>query len=481
MINQFFARSVVASAILCGTAMAVFAQEPDSLWVKTYGGPDIDRGKSMVLTADGGLAIAAEIGGYFEAGLFTNGDVWLVRTDPNGDTLWTKTYGGPNIDEANTVQQTSDGGYIIGGLLSANISFFYYPWLIRTDAGGDTLWTRNYGSTSTVGWVNSVQETSDAGFIFTGVVNSQITFSQDIWLVRTDTDGDTLWTKTFGGTGTDLGNSVRLTSDGGFIIAGSTREIGVNSDLWLIRTDEHGDTLWTRRYNGNSAFNSVDAGHDIQLLPDDGFMVLGNAGTNTWLLRTDMNGDTLWTKQYLGVSSTLSFQQTSDGGFIIAGGNGLRRTNEAGELLWTIMLDGIANSVVQTPDGGYVVAGYNVPDHALSDLWIFRLGSDNGTSIINNEYAVPAQFELLQNYPNPFNPVTTIIFSVSQTDNVHLVIFNSMGQAVRRLTAGTKSPGTYRIVWDGRNDAGQLLSSGTYFYRLQVGEEVQTRRMLLLK
>jgi hypothetical protein len=480
MINQFFVRSVLASAILCGTAMAVFAQGPDSLWVKTYGGPDIDRGKSMVLTADGGLAIAAEFGGYFEVGLFTNGDVWLVRTDANGDTLWSKSYGGPGIDEANAIQQTSDGGYIIGGALSNNLGIFH-AWLIRTDAGGDTLWTRAYGSTFTEGWVSSVQETSDGGFIFTGAVNTQITFSKDIWLVRTDAEGDTLWTKTFGGAGPDFGNSVRLTSDGGFIITGSTRDIGTNSDLWLIRTDEQGDTLWIRRYNGSSAFNSVDAGHDIQVMPDDGFMVLGNAGTNTWLLRTDMNGDTLWTNQYIGVGSTLSFQQTSDGGFIIAGGNGLRRTNDAGEHLWTIMLDGIANSVVQTPDGGYVVAGYNVPDHALSDLWIFRLGSDNVTSIIHNEYAVPSQFELSQNYPNPFNPSTTISYSVLQPGDVDLTIFNTLGQEVRRLVSGAIPAGSYTVTWDGRNNAGQPLSTGAYFYRLKVGELVQTRRMLLLK
>jgi hypothetical protein len=476
MLKIIIIRFMVVPIFLCGSLLFAFAQTPDSLWVKMYGGADYDRARSIIQTADGGFAVIGEFGYYFEAGIQTNGDIWLVRTDADGDTLWTRAYGGPGIDEGYSIQQTSDGGYIIAGARSNNFGFFN-AWLIRTDESGETLWAKTYDP-STLGWASFVQETTDGGFIFTGLNQTQTTFSNDLWLVRTDAEGDTLWTKTYGGTGVDLGNSVRQTPDGGFIVTGSTREIGTNPDLWLLRTDDNGDTLWTKRYNGNPTFNDVDQGRDIQLISDDGFFILGQSGVSIWLLSTDMNGDTLRTTQFYGTGT--SFNQTADGGYIIAGGMSIIRTDDTGVPMWTRDTDGFCNSVLQLFDGGYLVAGGS-PIFGATDLWLFRLGPDGTTAIRNEGHTGPDRYELSQNYPNPFNPTTTISYSVDRQDHVELTIFNMLGQPVRKIVSESIPAGTYTVTWDGRNDAGQLLSSGSYFYRLKAGNYTHTRRMVFLK
>ncbi len=482
MATQLFTRLCIVPILLAGAIETGSSQIPDSLWTKIYGETNNDRGNSMVMTPDGGFAIVGTFGTYLEVGVVTNGDIWFVRTDSAGDTLWSKTFGGSGVDEGFSIRQTSDDGFIIAGAISNNIGI-YDAGLIRTDADGNELWSKTYthGSTFNEEWASYAEETSDGGFIFTGSAGTQTTFSKDIWLVRTDADGDTLWTKTYGGTGTDQGNSVRQTSDGGFIITGETREIGSQPDLWLLRTDEHGDTLWSKRYNSNAAFNDVDRGQESIPMPDGGFSVIGQAGVSTWLLRTDMNGDTLWTRQYYGHGNGNSFQLTSDGGYIIAGSISIIRTNGLGDTLWTKIMDGFCNAVVQTPDGGIAVAGYTFLEGTLEDLWIFRMGPEGATTIHNDDPSVPVHFELSQNYPNPFNPSTTISFSVARISDVQLVVFNSLGQAVRKMIIGTISPGQYKITWDGRNDTGQPVSSGVYYYQLRADDVVQTRRMLLLK
>jgi hypothetical protein len=458
--------------LIWGTISA-FAQAPDTLWTKIYGGTDYDRGNSMVKTSDGGFAIVGETGGYFNAGLFTNGDVWLVKMDQMGDTLWTKTYGGPGIDEGNSIQQTSDNGYILAGAKSNNLQI-YDAWLIRTDENGDTIWTKTYGENFGEENILSVRQTSDNGFIFTGFASTQTTFSRDVWLVRTNENGDTLWTKTFGGTGPDLGNSVLQTSDNGFIVTGSTRVIGNNSDLFLIRTDENGDTLWTKIYNGQPSFNTVDEGRDIIELSDNGFIILGFSNANVWLLRTDENGDTLWTKHIPGGGN--SIRQISDGGFIFAGGGWLIRTDANGDTLWTKTLDGLPNSVEQTSDGGFLASGYTFLNNTLEDLWIVLLDSEGTTAINDGQSIHPDQFMLLQNYPNPFNPTTKIIWRSAASGWQTLKIYDVLGNKIKTLVDEYKTAGTYEVEFD----AG-ILPSGIYFYRLQSGKYSDTKKLILLR
>jgi len=460
-------------------SFSVFAQTPDTIWTKLYGDTDYERGNSIVITDDNGFAIIGAADALYSGGNITEGDIWLVRTNSTGDTLWTKTYGGSGIDEGNSIYKTSDGGFILAGARSNNI-LIYDAWLIRTDSNGDTLWTKTYGENFGEELASSVIETSDGGFAFTGFRNTQTTFSRDVWLVRTDAAGDTLWTRTFGGTGTDLGSAVLQTDDNGFIIAGKTRVIGGEFDLYLIRTDENGNTLWTKTYNGSSSPNSVDDGRDIELMSDGGVAVVGFSDLNTWLLRTDANGDTLWTQRYPG-SGGNSFDKTSDGGFVIVEGIRLIRTNAAGDLLWSKIFDGLANSVKQTNDGGYIVAGYNFSGVTNDDLWLAKFSG--GTTSIENSVEKPEDFFLYQNFPNPFNPTTIISYnipSVISTEGrnlrVLLKVYDVLGNEVATLVDEYKPAGSYEVAY-----SASFLSSGVYFYQLKAGSFVETKKMILLR
>jgi len=208
----------------------------DTRWTRTYGGPSWDGGYSVVLTSDGGYIIAGETWS-FGAGVI---DIYLIKTDSLGDTIWTKTYGGTGWDCGRSVTQTSDGGYIIAGYTeSYGVGGDFY--LIKTDENGDTIWTRTYGGT---GWDcgRSVAQTSDGGYIIAGYTRSYGAGADDVYLIKTDSLGDTLWTRTYGGTDYEYGYLLAQTSDGGYIVVGNTYSYGAGmTDVYLIKTDSLGN------------------------------------------------------------------------------------------------------------------------------------------------------------------------------------------------------------------------------------------------
>jgi len=260
----------------------------DALWTRTYGGTEPDAGYSVQQTADGGYVIA----GYTESFGAGNGDFYLIKTNASGDTLWTRTYGGTEHDEGCAVQLTADGGYIIAGRtysLGASDDVF----LIKTNASGDTLWTRTYGGTSH-DLSYSVQRTADSGYIITGLANCRGEEDGDVYLVKTNASGDTLWTRTYGGTKHDWGVSVQQTADGGYIVAGSTFSFGAgNSDIYLVKTDASGDTLWTGVHGGKP----FDYGCSVLQTADGAYIVAGTTGSfgagywDAFLMKTDSLGN----------------------------------------------------------------------------------------------------------------------------------------------------------------------------------------------
>ena len=291
----------------------------DTIWTRTYGGDQRDYGWAVAVTPDGGFAVAGQTAS-FGAG---REDVWLLKIDAEGDTLWTRTYGGGNADIAYSVAVTADSGFILAGYTDPEGSDRYDVLLIRTDFNGSTLWTRTYGGSSP-DYVESVAQTYDGGFIAAGLTESYGAGWQDVYLIRTDANGDTLWTRTYGGSETDKAWSVAQTYDGGFIVSGSTDSYGVgSSDIYLIRTDANGDSLWTKTYGGVS----YDYGESVALTSDGGFIISGTTGSwgmgssDVALIRTDPNGNWLWINAYGGtrVDRGLSVAQTSDGNFIVAG------------------------------------------------------------------------------------------------------------------------------------------------------------------
>jgi len=184
-----------------------------------------------------------------------------------------------------------------------------------------TGWWRTYGGTSTE-WGYSAQQTSDGGYIVAGSTGSFGAGYRDVYLIKTNASGDTLWTRTYGGTDDDEGHSVQQTSDGGYVIAGETWSFGAGGDVYLVKTNASGDTLWTRTYGGTSS----DDGFSARQTSDGGYVIAGQtmsfgAGVDVYLIKTNASGDTLWTRTCGGTNYDCGYwaQQTSDGGYVIAG------------------------------------------------------------------------------------------------------------------------------------------------------------------
>jgi len=358
--------------LMLALAQASFGEPPDSLWSRTFGGSNDDRCFSVRQTADGGYILA----GYtwsFGAGL---DDIYLVKVDGLGDTLWTRTFGGTNSDNAYSVQQTTEGGYILGGSTNSfGTGGNPDMWLLKADADGNPLWNRTFGGSGGE-YCRSILQSSDGGYILAGVVCGYA--YPDFYLLKTDASGNQLWSRTFGGNLDDWCNCVQQTSDGGYILAGSTDSFGAGSDFYLVKTDTSGNQLWSRTFGGNSS----DICYSVQETSDGGYILAGStssfgAGTpyypNFYLIKADANGNQVWSRTFGGNFSEECYcvQQTSDGGYILGGYTGsfgagggdfwLVKTNANGDSLWSRTFGGSdgdwAYSVRQTTDGGYIVAG----------------------------------------------------------------------------------------------------------------------------
>jgi hypothetical protein len=374
---------VVSSAFAFGFWSEVFAESfgcpkpysshnPMSArsFAKTYGGTSYDRAYSVQQTSDGGYIVA---GGTWSFGA-GNYDIFLIKTDASGNVQWAKTYGGTSGDGAYSVQQTSDGGYILAGGTYSFGAGRTDIILIKTDANGNIGWAKTYGGTYDDG-ASSVQQTSDGGYILAGYTESFGAGGSDIILIKTDANGNIVWAKTYGGTGFDIASSVQQTSDGGYIVAGYTTSFGAGG-AFLVKTDANGNIQWAKTYGVIDS----DLASSVQQTSDGGYILAGltyssGAGwyADIFLIKTDANGNIQWAKTYGGTNDdwAYSVQQTSDGGYIVAGrtesfGAGyddifLIKTDANGNIIWAKTYGGIygdwASSVQQTSDGGYIVAG----------------------------------------------------------------------------------------------------------------------------
>jgi hypothetical protein len=385
-------------------SLCAFGQ-PTEVWSRNYGGQSSDPGGAVKVTYDGGYVLT---GTTYSYGL-GRGDLWLVKTDSNGTEQWNKTFGGRNFDIGRSVQQTSDGGYIIAGSTQSFGVRNSDAWLIKTDKNGTEQWNRTFGGRGT-DEATSVQQTDDGGYIFTGFTSSY-GIGGDVWLIRTNSSGHELWNKTFGKDGSDHGWSVIQAADGGFVIAGDldnyvpsndnadlSSNTGSNTDAWLIKTYKNGTEQW------NTVIKSSmdDSAKSVQQTRDGGFVLTGytkanlyqdNAVSEVLLSKVAGNGTEEWRKIFEGKSSSGTNEgqavlQTIDGGYIVAGdtttygdSNGdalVIKTDPKGNAQWIRPFGGqgsqSADSVQEAKSGGYVIAGNtNRPGGYDIDIWLMKL------------------------------------------------------------------------------------------------------------
>jgi hypothetical protein len=285
---------------------------------RTFGGIGSDIGTSIQPTSDGGFIIL----GFTESYGAGKKDMWLIKTDGSGIKQWERTFGGGEDDEGSSIQETSDEGFIIVGTTGSTGHGSTDIWLIKTNSLGEKQWEKVFGgSKSEEG--RSVRETSDGGFVIIGSTESFGPGSSSFWLIKTDSDGNNQWNTTFGGPEFDRAGDVRQTSDGGFILTGYTWSYGSGeSDLWLIKTNSTGGKEWNKTYGG--ADNDYGTSLVVSL---DGYVITGYTwsyspgNSNVWLLKTDFNGGKIWDWTYGGANADYGYavHSTSDGGYVIIG------------------------------------------------------------------------------------------------------------------------------------------------------------------
>ncbi|MBN2381084.1 hypothetical protein JXM67_14900 [candidate division WOR-3 bacterium] len=366
-------------------------------WTRTYGGQNNDVGKFVQQTADGGYIICGwnDATGYFGYGW---GNIWVIKTNSKGDTLWTREYRKENHNYGECVRQTEDGGYLVLGRTMTDAGDIRI-WLLRLNSYGDTMWSRLYGdemdyhgfslinsddsgcviagsadyemllfkidSSGDVLWESiypgysshsfDFDKTTDGGYIMVGKRNTSTT-GLDLYLIKADSLGELSWTRFIGGEDDEMGFAIKQLSDRGYIVTGGINLFWpplaneqVDGDLWLLRLDSTGDTLWTRTYGEGDSTNNC--GRGVLQAKDGGFVVVGykenkgSTGSDLWLLETDSLGDTLWSCTFGGDLSDKGYYIISiKGGYSITGASQpegdlyhdlyLITVNEFGDTVW---------------------------------------------------------------------------------------------------------------------------------------------------
>ncbi len=304
-----------------------------------------------------------------------NADLYVVKTDSDGDVLWSRTFGGPVWDYATAIQETQDGGYILAGSTNSFGTGDQDILLVRMDAQGDVIWSSTFGGPA-YERAEGVLIGPEGDIIVFGTTDSYGAGSGDLYLVKADVNGEEIWSRTYGGTEDEMAGSVERTRDGGFILVGTTRSFGSGKkDIYVVRINSSGDQIWDNHYGGEAH----DVAYGIKETTDGGYVVVGaTEGTDsgTWdvcLIRIDAQGETLWHRTWDdgGYEVGYSVIEAADLGFFVSGYKDpfgsdkwdvlLIGTDEDGRLIWSATYGGVGNdradAMQQTEDGGLIIAG----------------------------------------------------------------------------------------------------------------------------
>lgn len=375
-------------------------QNGTSVWLKYYGGPLDDAANEIIATNDGGYALIGTT-------VFSNTTSYItfIKLTNSGDSSWAKTYGGLNSEIGTSIIQTTLGNYFIGGSCGDYFNYKSDFYLIKTNSNGDTIWTKKYGGIQNER-LNSIAQCSDGGIVMAGYTESFGAGSRDFYLIKVDANGSVQWSKTYGDALMDVANSVKQTPDGGFILAGYSHYGATSSDIFIVKTNSTGDTLWTRTFTQPTKAMTAN---DVIVTKDGGYAITGT--TDIWQI-TPPN-----TTSYVRGDARL--MKLTSNGFV----QGIKEypvgpTNQC-------LTTAYGNSIIQLADESCVVGGtfFNCSTFETMLIKTFDIGP---TTIRESEGSI------LHIFPNPSKDKVT--FQLGANSELHsLTLFNITGKKVYEI------------------------------------------------
>jgi regulation of enolase protein 1 (concanavalin A-like superfamily) len=411
-------------------------------------------------------------GGYFIAGVTEktpgDSDIYLVKTNGTGDTLWTKTYGGIRPDYPHTLLPLPDGNYFVVGFTKSFGAGQGDVWLIKVDPNGNYIWDKTYGGAGDDEG-HEIIPTNDGNYMIAARINTQAA------LIKVNGSGNVIWTKTYGGPQYETGTSVKQALDGGYILLGTTFTYGAGrGDCWLVKTNSYGDSAWSRTFGG-SAF---DEGKFVLANTDGSFIFCMNDSSNTngdidvRVIKVTGSGALLWSKNYGGDKKEVCkmIQHTMDGGYIVTAIS--RSFGWINPDFWLVKLDAVGDTmwtrhygswdhehnyaVKQMADGSYIAIGHTKSYSNHTEIMFLKLDLQ-GTMTASGELVLDEN--TLNVYPNPTSGMVKIDLEAMQGFS-SLRVCNALGQEIytetldgsqqemsRTINLGGKEPGIYFAIF----------------------------------
>ncbi len=420
------------------------------LWEKTYGGSNDETSPTVCAMADG-YALFAVTNSYGAGST----DFYFIRTDLNGDTLWTRTYGtenseGANLDAPHGLANLDDGGFIMCGYCwtGAYAAEKLDAYVVRIDQNGDEIWNKRIGEEGSLDVVYKIFPQADGGFVMSGTSMSWGADGKEIWLYKMDADGDSVWSKLFGASDDLYALNAIQARNGDFILAGRKGGADASADVLVARANESGDSLWMHTYGGDAYEHGAgivefDNGHIAISGRSDSY---GGGDANGWLFVVDEDGNQLCDKVFGGSGSDQFISMTE------------KETDDPDTY----------ELYVSGHYGGTSVDG-----------WFVDVQYDPGETSIHPYAgaAVPSAFTLTPPYPNPFNPSTSFMVSLPRAGDLTVALFDVLGRQVATAAKGHFIAGNHRFTFNGSG-----LTNGVYFIRASMpGEGEQVRKVVLMK
>ena len=462
----------------------------DLLWSKEIGGEHSEGGRSVIKTSDDGFLVCGHltIPGF-------NTVLMLIKTDSEGNTEWSSGIGGNGWEYGNSVCELQGGGYAVCGLTSSEGNGLEDFFVIKVNSHGQQVWRKTYGGTG-LDIASSICETFDKKLLVCGYTESFGAGEDDIYVLKLNENGNEIWSKTFGGSASELGRKIVELSDGNYAVMGCTGSYGAGKrDIYLIKTDSDGNEIWSKTYGDSRCQDAFS----FKETSDGGFIIAGHSDTSSdlleaYLVKTDSEGVKIWNNTYEGSDNFYDYAkdviETDNGNFLVCGHTKIRlgRKNEAllflvdpnGNEIWKEEYGGMnsdwAHSICCTKDGGFVVTGHTGSNNSGDyNVWLFKI--QNPLASIE-ENTNPQRNFLFQNTPNPVKNKTLLKVVISEDSNSKLIIYNLNGEIIKSFKKLGK--GSHTILWDLTDNYNRKVPSGMYYLNLKSANESLLKKIIVV-